>query len=229
MKKYNSLFIISLTMIVLSACNTDEGTIDKANPSSEVSEQVNGSAGNNSTTVPKVNEKGEQASVDSDPTESKDTLNSESLSYTIAKVKYQDAVTPTPSEQLDYTVNLTDKFYLTQEEPGIDSIVYKDNEAITMRVEVFNKDEWSFEDARESSKEILSANSVNDNYSTFALPQIYNHNTYKQFESYQIEYESDKFILVLLDRNDKIIRLTIFDDYITNVSDAFLQIGATIQ
>lgn len=214
-------------MIVLSACNTAEETIDAANPSEGKTENSEVT-----TTEPSTETNSENAQESENATENQTSevaFSPSTLSYNIANVSYKDETINTESEQLEYSVALTDKFYLTQEEPGLDSIIYKDNEALSMRVEVFSKDDWKFKDVIKNSEDYLAASSNDGHYNDFKTPTIYENNTYEQVKSYIVEYESDKLILVLLELDKKIIRLTIFDDYITNVSDALLQIGATIK
>lgn len=201
-------------MIVLSACNNDE----KDNLANNTPEVTSGADANGS--LPSST----QGNSEEDPISSSTTL-----SYEIAEEAYSDEIITTKSDELNYTISLTDKFDLTLEEPGKDLVVYKDNEAITMRVETFINEDEAFENLLLNSKDMLSAISTNDQYEKFPLPKQFNLTTYAKIESYIVEYESDKVVLLLLEKDDLIIRLTIFDDYITNVTDAFLQIGATIE
>lgn len=206
-------------MIVLSACNTDEKDNDSSTNLADNAPVA--TSGADATGNPSSSTQG-----DSDKEQ---TTSSTTLSYEIAGKAYSDEIIATKSEELNYTVSLTDKFYLTLEEPGKDLVVYKDNEAITMRVETFINEDEAFENLLLNSKDMLSAISTNDQYNNFPLPKQFNLNKYAKIESYIVEYESDKVILLLLEKDDLIIRLTLFDDYITNVTDAFLQIGATIE
>ena len=98
-----------------------------------------------------------------------------------------------------------------------------------MRIEVLSELNWTYENALENSKAFLTASSKDTSYTTFKLPSNVNTKNFNQYDSYIVENESDKVVLLLIKLDDKLIRLTIFDDYITNVTEAFLIQGATIQ
>ena len=226
--KKTTLFITAiLTATMLSACNSSENSISQNTTPSTITnsttsehhtdEQNTGSSQQNSTSNSSPSDEGSASEQNS------------TFSYTIGKEMFEKQFELVHSTQQDFSIQLTDQFYLVEEEPGMDMVVYKENEAIMMRVEVLSNNNWTYEDALENSKSLLKASSKDNSYSSFDLPSNINTQSFSQFNSYIVENESDKIILFLVELNDKIIRLTIFDDYITNVSEAFLIQGVSIQ
>jgi hypothetical protein len=217
--KKTRIFITSiLTAAMLSACSTaensvDENTHNKADSTaSEASDKQNAGSSQQNNSKP-------------DTTEQQQLT----LSYTIGQQTFKKQYELVHSTQQDFSIQLTDQFYLTEEEPGMDAVVYKENEAIMMRVEVLSDNEWTYEDALENSKALLTASSKDNHFSSFDLPKNINSKSLIQYDSYIVENESDKIVLLLIKLDEKIIRLTIFDDYITNVTEAFLIQGITIK
>ena len=47
--------------------------------------------------------------------------------------------------------------------------------------------------------------------------------------SYLVQYESDKVTTVIYELEEKLVRLTVYDDYVTDLTDTFLQMGFTIE
>ena len=219
--KKTRLFITSiLTATMLSACSTAENSVDSQ-------KTANGTSSEHATE--QQNSGSSQQNNSSKPIEGNTSEQNSTLSYTIGENTFKKQVELVPSTQQDFSIQLTDQFFIIEEEPGMDAVVYKENEAIMMRVEVLSENSWTYEAALEESKSILIASSKDNHYSSFELPTNLNTESFTQLDSFLVENESDKIVLLLGKLDDKIIRLTIFDDYITNVLEAFLIQGVTIQ
>jgi len=239
--KKTKLFITSILIaILLSACNTSEvsnsgqnsNSADKTDISDTVNNtDINGTTENIETNSTTIENSTQQNSANSStmPDEGKFLEQGATLSYTIGEQKIEKPYELTQSTQQDYSIQLTDQFYLLEEEPGKDIVFFKENEAIMMRIEVLSELNWTYENALENSKAFMTASSKDNSYTTFKLPSNVNTKNFNQYDSYIVENESDKVVLLLISLDDKLIRLTIFDDYITNVTEAFLIQGATIQ
>ena len=226
--KKTRIFIISiLTATILSACNTAESSEEQntatKNTVTSGTTNVNNNQDNASSSQQQNSSNNSSTSVGS--TAEHDST----LSYTIGQQMFEKQSELVNSNQQDFSIQLTDQFYLMEEEPGMDVVIYKENEAIMMRVEVLSLNDWTYEDALENSKSLLTASSKDKSYSSFKLPSNINTKSFNLFDSYIVENESDKMLLLLVKLDDKIVRLTIFDDYITNVSEAFLIQGVTIK
>lgn len=225
--KKTTFFITSiLTVTMLSACNTSENNISQNTTPSTI---TNGTSEHNTGQQNTGSSQQNSSSNSSPSNEESLTEQHSTFSYTIGKETFEKQFELVHSTQQDFSIQLTDQFYLIEEEPGIDAVFYKENEAIMMRVEVLSNNNWTYEDALENSKSLLKASSKDSYYSSFDLPSNVNIQSFSQFDSYIVESESDKIVLLLAKLDDKIIRFTIFDDYITDVSEAFLIQGVTIQ
>ena len=230
--KKKKLFITSILIaILLSACNTSEVSNGDQNSKPADKTDINGTTENIETNSTTNENNTQQNGVISSltPDEGKTEEKDATLSYTIGEQTIEKPFEITQSTQQDFSIQLTDQFYLLEEEPGKDVVFYKENEAIMMRVEVLSELNWTYENALENSKAFLTASSKDNSYTTFTLPSNVNTNKFSQFDSYIVENESDKVVLLLMSLDEKLIRLTIFDDHITNVTEAFLIQGATIQ
>lgn len=235
MKKTRLFITSALIVSMLSACSTlVENNVDQ-NIITENIENVNA----NNTTNENTSE--QQSSVNSSalpqnspnntspPTDNSNEEQQPTLSYTIGQQTFEKQFERVYSAQQDFSIQLTDQFFLMEEEPGMDVVVYKENEAIMMRIEVLSKNDWTYENALEKSTSIIMASSKDNSYSSYNLPSNINTKSFIQYDGFLVENESDKVLLLLMNLDDKIIRLTIFDDYITNVSEAFIVQAATIQ
>ncbi len=228
---FSTCILLTVTATMLSACNAAENIVDQ--------NTIIENTLTNNTTTENTTEPQNQENTSS-PQENNSTNTSTSdegiaeeqhstLSYTIGKQPFEKQYERVYSTQQDFSIQLTDQFYLMEEEPGKDVVVYKDNEAIMMRVEVLSQNEWKYDDALEKSISFLTASSKDNSYAPLNLPAKINTKSFIQYDSYVVENESDKVVLLLVKLDEKIIRLTIFDDYITNVSEAFLIQATTIQ
>ncbi len=232
MKKTTAFITSILIATMLSACNTLVENNVGQNIITEDTVTNNTIIENTTEQKPLENSSSLQQSIsasNSSSTESSTEEQSQTLSYTIGKQTFEKQYERVYSSQQDFSIQLTDQFYLTEEEPGKDVVVYKENEAIMMRVEVLTQNDWTYEDALENSISLITATSKDNSYLSLSLPTNVSTKSFVQYDSYIVENESDKVILLLMNIGDKIIRLTIFDDYITNVSEAFLLQGSTIQ
>ena len=234
--KKTRLFITSFLIVsMLSACSTlVENSVDQ-NIITENTENVNANNTTNENTSEQQSSENtsmfpQNSSNNSSPsTDSSNEEQQPTLSYTIGQQTFEKQFERVYSAQQDFSIQLTDQFFLMEEEPGMDVVFYKENEAIMMRVEVLSKNDWTYENALEKSTSIIMASSKDNSYSSYNLPSNINTKSFIQYDGFLVENESDKVLLLLMDLDDKIIRLTIFDDYITNVSEAFFVQGATIQ
>ena len=229
---FTTCILLTVTATMLSACNAAENIVDQ---NTIIENTLTNNTTTENTTEPQNQENTsspqENNSINSSKSDNEGIAEEQhsTLSYTIGQQLFEKQYERVYSTQQDYSIQLTDQFYLMEEEPGKDVVVYKDNEAIMMRVEVLSQNEWTYDDALEKSISFLTASSKDNSYAPLNLPAIINTKSFIQYDSYVVENESDKVVLLLVKLDEKIIRLTIFDDYITNVSEAFLIQATTIQ
>jgi len=215
MKKYWLLLAsISLTASILAACNTNNQTNgDGDEPTPNVAE-----------TEPQdetTNEEKEVVQEDRGP--------ENSLSYTVNEEEKEEMATLTNSDEQNYSIYKLDGFELTGEEPNKDSLYLEENDAVFMRIETLSKDDASMEVIRKNMTETMAAVGIGKEPKIIEedskLPQGNGIS-----EQYGMEVTSDLGTVtgIVFERDNLIVRLTIFDRNSENLTDAFLKMGETI-
>lgn len=214
MKKNTVLFLSLLfTMILLAACNTDE-----QQPQNPAIVEENNADDNNEEVA--VEQQDQQQTVEENPTIANESSNQDSNEETIL----------TSSDELNYSIQRLKNFTLNAEEPGKDMLFYNDNDALSMRIEVFANDELSFDELKADTQQLVLAVAPEGLYETVDLaPYTEARKEIVNSENYLVQYESDKVTTVIYELEEKLVRLTVYDDYVTDLTDTFLQMGFTIE
>ena len=214
-------------MLLLAACNTDETQIPKTSASIDEATNEND-----------INEQPEVApqepTVEEEPTEQskqvQDSKNDSTLTYVSNSQEFTEKTTISASNELNYTIQHFTNFTLSAEEPGKDMLMYNDNDALSMRIEVFATADASFADIVTDTENSTLAIAPEGKFTEIDLTTyIEDRDEILNSSSFLVEYESDKVVSVIYELEDKILRLTVYDDYMTDLTDAFLQMGFTIQ
>lgn len=207
---------------MLSACNTDSQEIPEIDASTEL----------------------ELPSSDMQPVEPQEPLEEELPETGEVSVPVPNEVVPAPqpaeqkpeislitsvSDALGYTIQHPEGYTLTPEEPGKDMLFYNENDALMMRIETFSPTEVSFEEVQTFAQDSMAAIAPNNVYESFPLaPYIENRTDIVNSAGYIINYESDQVLSIVYELPTKMIVLTLFDDYITGITDTFIEAGLTI-
>lgn len=149
----------------------------------------------------------------------------------VAKTEPQASFITATSSTLNYTIQHVDGYTLAEEEPGKDMLFYNDNEALSMRIEVVPTTDGSFDSLHTLTQQSLASIAPNNTYEAFDLaPYLASSQRadVKNAAGYIVKYESDKVIAIVYEIEGKVIVLTIFDDYITGITDTFIKAGLTI-
>lgn len=144
----------------------------------------------------------------------------------------QPSLITSTSATLNYTISHLKDYTLTEEEPGKDMLFYNENDALSMRVEVFNQADASFDALNKATQQSMAAIAPNNTYESFDLASYLaaaKRTDIKASAGYLVPYESDKVTAIVYEMEDKFVVLTIFDDYITGITDAFITAGFTIR
>lgn len=214
MKKNTVMFLSLLfTMLLLAACNTDEQ--QPQNPATVEEDNVND---NNEEVA--LEQQDQPQTVEENPTNAnensiKDGNEEKFLTF---------------SDELNYSIQHLKQFTLGAEEPGKDMLFYKDNDALSMRIEVFAIDELSFDELQADTQQLVLAVAPEGLYETVDLaPYTEARKEVVNSDNYLVQYESDKITTVIYELEEKLVRLTVYDDYVTDLTDTFLQMGFTIE
>lgn len=214
MKKNTVMFLSLLfTMLLLAACNTDEQ--QPQNPATVEEDNVND---NNEEVA--LEQQDQPQTVEENPTNANETSIKDGNEETILS----------SSDELNYSIQHLKQFTLGAEEPGKDMLFYKDNDALSMRIEVFAIDELSFDELQADTQQLVLAVAPEGLYETVDLaPYTEARKEVVNSDNYLVQYESDKVTTVIYELEEKLVRLTVYDDYVTDLTDTFLQMGFTIE
>ena len=229
MKK--SVTVISAALIlstVLAACNTntDEPITTVASEEQPENEQVQKEEQQDENT-----EATEATEATEEPKDEQVVKKDEitTLTYSSNSQPFTEEVVETKSEEMNYSIQHFENYTLVAEEPGIDHLIFNKDDKLSMQIEVVNKEEATFDQMKATANETISAiapDSVKElNFSTILTerPEILN------IAGYEAVLDGEKVVKIVLERSNLNATLTIYDTPQADLTDAFLQMGLTIQ
>ncbi|MBT2570361.1 hypothetical protein [Planococcus sp. ISL-110] len=209
MKK--NLFLLSsiLTVgVLLTACGTpDTVEEDTGTAPEETAEE---------TTV-EVEEEEAEEEVAEEPEEETNTGESTE--------EAEPAGTLTQSDEQNYELYVLDGYELTAEEPNKDALYVADNSGVFMRIETFAAGETDFASLEENMKQTLQA--VNPEEEP-AEATNFDEADFEQSAAYEIPSTEGTVTGIVYEKEDLLVRLTIFDDSTVNATEDFITMGRTI-
>lgn len=209
------LCAICMSLFLLVACGTADETNDEKTPNDEANTEVENKNENEKNTDEMTNDEGNQSAQD----EAK-TITYDSKEQTITKET-------TLIEEETYTIEVAEGFEFTNEEPGKDLIFYKENDQISMRIEVVSVNDSTYEHIVTNTEELMAA--INEQFESYDIQHyIEGNDTIEKAVAYKATYEEDEVIGVVYEKDDLIVRLTIFDQD-EELKDALIQMGLTIK
>lgn len=236
-KTFTTISALLLLSATLAACNTETGepnTTTAANetPQTEQNEtETNTQPENEETTTPTTTEPDQNEGESTELTQTKPQQTDEqaTLTYRSNGQTYQEAVTTSKSTEMNYSIEHFKNYTLEAEEPGIDHLLYNADDNFSMQIEVISKDEVNFEDVKAALNETMAA--ISSDMKELDLSATLEHHTdIKQIVGYETTLEdANKVIKIAFERDNMIVKLTIYDSVAADLQDAFLQMGLTIQ
>ncbi|ATP39164.1 chemotaxis protein [Solibacillus sp. R5-41] len=231
MKKGMTIFcsVIILSMLLV-ACNTDTKEVP------ETSAPIPDQQPNTTNTEEKYDDSQTTTAQqptstpeDTQPEVSPDETTNSTITYTSNGQKVEQEVQTSSSEQSGYSIQHLDSYALVAEEPGKDSLYFKEDDALSMGIEVVNKTEASFEDVKTSAMDTIAAIAPEGKYNELDLTKtLKNQKGILHSVGYETILEADKVTIVVFEHESKLIKLTIYDTPEADLTDAFLQMGLTI-
>lgn len=220
-KNYMSILALLLTAILVVGCNTTEKTEDtdsnQNNPSNSATQE---------TPVDSETEDDSQdPSNQTDSTTSTPSPSKQEITYEQNGVDKKETATESESVDQNYKLHQLPGFTLSPEEPGKDIVVSNDDDQVFMRVETISTTDNSYDDVKSSLVEYMNAVGT-----TTPLPEdmLKVFKEAKSAEGYVVEFESDKVIGVVIEKDDLILKLTIHDNNTQDLTAAMLAMAATI-
>jgi hypothetical protein len=133
------------------------------------------------------------------------------------------------SDEQNYAISVLPDYTLTSEEPGKDSLMATGNEAVFMRIETVKKEEGTYDYLADNMIAVLEASSdgntpteVTDAKSIPAGEGIEN------AKVLSVKAETASITGIIFERDDMVVRLTIYDSPKEEHFERFLRMGETI-
>ncbi|WP_223633799.1 hypothetical protein [Planococcus sp. 4-30] len=132
----------------------------------------------------------------------------------------------TQSEEQNYELTVLDGYELSAEEPGKDALYVSDNSAVFMRIETFTPEETDFASAEENMRQTLQA--VNPDEQPVEVTD-FDGSDFTQSAAYKVPSAEGTVTGIVYEKENLIVRLTIFDDSTVNATEDFIAMGKTIE
>ena len=224
-KKLFSILALLLTAVLVVGCNTSDKTEDSDAQQNEPSNTA-------ADQKPSGDETAGESQEEEDTPASNDTNTEDATKQPQQDVKYvQNGEEKTEkanvSESVDqsYKLQQLPGFTLTQEEPGKDMLVSNADDEVFMRIETIEASQSSFEEVKTTMQDYMNA--VGE---TVALPadELTAFKDVQNIEGYVVDFDTEKVIGVVFEKDGLITKLTIHDNDEQDLTDAMLNMAATI-
>lgn len=219
--KYMSILALLLTAILVVGCNTTDKTEDtdtnQNNPSNSASQETPA----DSESVDDTQETPEQP----DSTTNTPSAQNQEITYEQNGVDKKETATESQSVDQSYKIHQLPGFTLSPEEPGKDIIVSNEDDQVFMRVETVPTTDHSYDDVKSSLVEYMNAVGNTTPLSTEKLNIL---KDAKTVEGYVVDFDTDKVVGVVFEKDGLIVKLTIHDNNTQDLTAAMLAMAATI-
>ncbi len=223
-KKLFSLFALLLTAILVVGCNTSDKT---ENSDAQENEPSNTSAEQQPSDDETTGESPETPTSNDTETDTSATKPQQEVQYVQKGVDKTEKATESKSAEQDYKMQQLPGFTLSQEEPGKDMLVSNENDQVFMRIETIDASESSFVDVKTSMQDYMNAVGETVALSAENLAAF---KDVKNIEGYVVEFdtEKEKVTGIVFEKDGLITKLTIHDNNDQDLTDAMLNMAATI-
>lgn len=221
--KKNNLFLAATVLTIgglLAACGSSEteqqpdGAEETPQEKDPVEEPAETPA---ETEEPEAEEP--EAEAEEEPAEEPEIVEEES-----SKAETEGELTQSDEQQ--YEMYVLPGFQLTAEEPNKDALLWEEDSAVFMRIETFNKEDIEFALAEAAMKETLAASNPDAEIEEAAAPQGAK---FLNSVAYEIPTAEGKVTGVVYEKENLIVRLTVFDRTGVNATADFIDMGGTIE
>ena len=216
-----SMLALLLTGILVVGCNTTDKTEDTDTNQNAPSNSASQETPTDSELVDDTQDSSEQT----DSSTSSSSTSKQEITYEQNGVDKKETATESQSVDQNYKLHQLSGFTLTQEEPGKDIYVSNDDDEVFMRVETISTKDNSYDNVKSSLVEYMNAVG-----STTPLPEemLKVFKEAKNAEGYVVDFDSDKVVGVVIEKDELIVKLTIHDNDTQDLTAAMLAMAATI-
>ena len=226
-KTFKGIITLFLSIIVLAACNTTEDSTSEEN-SATVTEQTEGKEVNESVDTEEPSAEDSQQEVSDSTQEGKSAAaeeSTDSITFSSKGESKTEEVTSVSSEQ--YTIKVIPGFTLTPEEPGKEMLYFDEDDSISMRIEAMTTNDTAFEDLVAGTEETMTA--VSSEYEQYDISTIIENANLENAAAYIANFGTEEVISVVFEKEDKLVRLTVYDNEEADLSEAMIKMGLTIE
>ncbi|KOP79267.1 hypothetical protein AMS59_09575 [Lysinibacillus sp. FJAT-14745] len=231
-KKLLSVPALLLTAVLVVGCNTSDKTEDsdaqKNEPSNTSTEQQQPSTKDKtvdeSQETPTSNATAKDNTDNTDNTDNS-TKKEQEVNYVQKGVDKTEKAKESKSATQDYKMQQLPGFTLSQEEPGKDMLVSNKNADVFMRIEAIDASQSSYADAKTSMQDYMNAVGETSSLTSEDLAAF---KDIKNIEGYVVNFDTEKVIGVVFEKDGLITKLTIHDNNELDLTDAMLKMAATI-
>lgn len=222
-KKLFSIPALLLTSVLVVGCNTSDKTEDsdaqKNEPSNAQTEQQQPSSED------KAVDKSQETPTSNETNKDNATKKEQEVNYVQKGEDKTEKTTESKSAKQDYKMQHIPGFTLSQEEPGKDMLVSKENSEVFMRIETIDASQSSYEDAKTSMQDYMNAVGETSALSSEDLSAF---KDVKNIDGFVVNFDTEKVIGVVFEKDGLITKLTIHDNNELDLTDAMLKMAATI-
>lgn len=230
MKKHNLIFsTILCATLFLTACNETDDPESKEPLENGTSQNVESNEAEQNEQQ-KTDEQGLTEEQQSN-NEQKDDSNSSTITYSTNGEEVTVETASVTSESQNYKMMVAKDFTLTAEEPGRDMLIYNQNDNLSMRIETFSTEDTNYEEFAKETENTIAITAPEGKYEQGDINEYVKSNSIKNAAVFIVKYEEDneQVSTAIFEKDNIIVRLSVFDNLQSQLTNAFLQMGFTIQ
>lgn len=224
-KKLVSILALLLAAVLVVGCNTSDKTGDSDAQQNEPSNTGADQKPSGDDTAGESNEEEDTPASNDTNTEDTSKQPQQDVKYVQNGVDKTEKATESASVNQSYKLQQLPGFTLTQEEPGKDMLVSNNDDEVFMRIETIEASQSSFEEVKTTMQDYMNA--VGDTVALTA-DELAAFKDVQNIEGYVVDYDTEKVIGVVLEKDGLITKLTIHDNDEQDLTDAMLNMAATI-
>ncbi|KPN96673.1 hypothetical protein [Lysinibacillus sp. ZYM-1] len=224
-KKLFSILALLLTAVLVVGCNTSEKTGDSDAQQNEPSNTAADQKPSGDETAGETQEEDDTPASNETNTEDASKQPQKDVTYKQNGVDKTEKATESKSVDQSYKLQQLPGFTLTQEEPGKDMLVSNDDDEVFMRIETIEASQSSFTEVKTTMQDYMNAVGETVALTTDELAVF---KDVQNIEGYVVDFDTEKVLGVVFEKDGIITKLTIHDNDKQDLTDAMLNMAATI-
>lgn len=214
-KQFKFLAILCIALLMLVGCNTAK---EQDTPE-------------DTSTTEGTNAANDNTNKEEQPTESDDVTENDTntITYTTNGEQKQEETTTANSTEQQYSIETLPTFTLTAEEPGKDVLYFTENDSVFMRIETMSVNDQTFENLITNTEEMMNAVDETVDPIKFDIQSyLSNQSEIANYEAYKVDLVEEVVSAVVFEKDNQLVRLTIFDNTTVDLTEAMVKMGLTI-